>query len=259
MQLLSAQLNTRTISSIVITCLILAVILAFFIIWILWKKNKINGKMDGFMYKTTNYFSGLGRQAKRKLITNQSKGELALYWIVLISGLLSAILSLSYEIYLGYYTMNFLRSLLFIAMLILMISFNFRYAPVAPYYYEYNPSLFIYSAISLFFAILDFFMGFGSVNAMAIGIPMFFGNLLFYGTIFLTRYAKNYFKPRDILVYVGAGIIIITQIVSFGIASFIVPLYVITNIFGLIYSVGIIILLTFFYDGFSFLKKLFKK
>lgn len=259
MQSLILALSARTISSIVITCLILALILAFVIIWLLWKKNKIGGKMDGFMYKTTNYFSGMGRQVKSKLITNYSKGEKALYWTVLSAGLLSSILELCFEISMGYYTMTFVRSVFFLCMITLMIAFNARYAPVSPYYYEYNPTLFFYSAISLFFAVLDFFMGFGSARAIGIGVPMFVGNLMFFGTIFFTRYSKTVFQARDILVYVGALIIAIMNIISFGTSVFSIPLYVVVNVIGLIYNVGMVVLLTFFYDGFAFAKRLFKK
>ncbi len=259
MQLLLAKLSAGTISSLVFTCLIIAILLIFFIIWIMWKKNKITGKLDLFMYKTTNFFGGMRRQVNYKLITNASKGEKALYWTVLSSGLVSAVLLLSVEISSGFYTMTFVRSIFFLCMLVLMITFNAKYAPVSPYYYDYNPMLFFYSAISLFFAILDFFMGFGSVNAIAIGVPMIIGEILFFGTIFFTRFSKTNFPPRDILVYIGGIIMFITQVASFAISSFVYPLHIITNIFGLIYNAGMIILLIFFYDGFISVKKLFKK
>lgn len=259
MQLLIGQMSSSTISSIVFTCLIVAILLAFFVVWILWKKNKVSGRIDGFMYKTTNYFHGMGRLVKNKLVTNSSKGEKSLYWIVLISGLLSAILSLAVEIYFGYYTMRFIRRVFFLFMIILMIVFNARYAPVAPYFYEYNPILFFYSAISLFFAVLDFFIGIGTSFNVGIDLPLFIGNILFFGTIFFTRFAKTNFQPRDIFVYVGALIIIVVQIISFALSAFVYPLVIFTGIFELIYSVGMMILLTFFYDGFGFVKKIFSK
>lgn len=259
MNLISAKLSSGTIVSIIFTCLILAVLLAFFIVWILWKKNKIDGKLDVFMQKTMSFFSGSARQAKSKLVTNTSKGELALYWIVLASGLLSAIFLFAYEIQAGFYTMGFLRSLFFVGLLVFMITFNSRYAAIEPYYYDLNPMLFVYSGVSLFFAVLDFFMGLGSLVSFGVGLPMFIGNLMFFGTIFVTRYAKKEFKPRDIFVYVGAVIIIIIDIVSFAIASFLNPLFVVWNVVSLIYNVAIMVLLTFFYDGFAFVKNLLSK
>lgn len=259
MSLLSAQLSSRTIASIVFTCLILAGLLVFLVFWILWKKNKLSGSSDAFMQKTANVFSGYARVAKSKLVTNTSKGELALFWIVLSSGLLSSIFLLAFEISMGYYTLGFLRGLFFVAMLLFMITFNFRRPAIEPYFYDHNPMLFFYSAVSLFFAILDFFMSFGSIKAFGIAFPFFFGNILFFGTIFVTRFAKREFKLRDIFVYVGALIITIMHIVDFALSPFITGLEVVFDVLALINNISVIVLLTFFYDGFYFVKRLFAK
>ena len=259
MSLLSAQMSSRTIVSIIFTCLVLAILLVFLVLWILWKKNKLKGGLDFFMGKAVNILAITARQTKAKFLKTRSKGELALYWTTISSGLLCAIFLLAFEISMGYYSLGFLRSLFFIIMLIYMITFNSRHAAVEPYYYELNYMLFFYSAISLFFAVLDFFMAVGSVASLGIAFPMFIGNLLFYGTIFVTRYAKKEFKPRDIFVYVGAIILIIMHVVDFALSSFHTGLEIVFDIFALIHNISIMILLTFFYDGFSFVKRMFRR
>lgn len=260
MYLLLAKISARTISSIVITCIVVGLILSFLIVWLLWYKNKIHGNLDSFMYKFTNTIKGLNRQIGYKLRSNQSKKELALYWTVLSSGIISAILSFAIEICLKYYSLGLLRNIFFLVFLVFMISFNHRYPPTGAYYYEFNPTLFFYSAVSLFFALLDFFIGIdGTLKTAMLCLLPLVGNILFFGTIFFTRFAKTKFKPRDILVYVGAVIIIASNIVNFSLCITTNPLFIISNIFGLIYNIGIMVLLTLFYDGFYWLNRILRK
>lgn len=260
MKIVLSALGSNTITAISITCLVAVAIIVYVVLSVLAKRGKLNGKTAAVIQNYNNRLSSFGTVAKSKL-TDGSKISI-LYWSVLALQTLSAILLLTMEIIEGYYSLSFLKSLLYIGFILFMIVFNVTYSPIAPYYYEFKPMLFSYSAVTLFFAIIEFCVNIAN-GAIVFPLLTFAGELLFYGVIFATRFCKKEFKPRDLLVYLGAAFLVTVPTVNYfwalGVGSLTMALPIVTSTVGWLAGVLVVVLLIYFYDGFSFLKKLFGK
>lgn len=266
MNIILSALSKLTIASIVITGLVAVAISVYVILSVLNKKGKLNGKIsltiDGF----NNGFHEFGIGVKSKLFSKSSR--VILYWTVIVLLFVSAVFGLAVEISVGSYSLNFLIDIVYIGFILAMIVFDMSFSPVAPYYYDYKPVLFSYSAVKMFFEIIDYCTALANGNYLFSTLS-FVGNCLFFGVIFITRYAKKEFKPRDILVYSGSAFLIIVPIASYivGVVSFVrnfeatasMTISIIHSTIDLLASVSVTVLLTYFYDRFDFVKRIFKK
>lgn len=258
MNTLLSALSSDTVLAIVVTCLVLIGLVVFIVLSILQKKNKLTGNTASHMSRINGRLSSFGEMVRLKMIENPVKGEVALYWTVVVLEVAGASLYLVCEILNKTYSLNFLKMIVYLAFIVFMIVFHIRYAPNVPYYYEYDPMLFSYSVLALFFALIDFVTGL--VNGSVIFSLLYFvGNLLFFGIIFITRFSKDEFKLRSLLVYLGAIIIGITDIINFCVYVPSNPLVLIMTLIRTLASIALNVLLLYFYDDFDFIKKLFRK
>lgn len=258
MRILLCALSGNTILAIVVTCILATLTIAFSVVYLLWKKNKITGRADAKMCACNTFFIAFGQEAKNKFLKSK-KFELIIYWFVVVVGIVNLALNFSWECINNYYSLNLVRNIFFLLMLLLMICFNHKLAPIQPYYYDYNPALVAYSGITMLFALIDLgkSLSSGFLDSIMFGSFWFIGNILFYGTIFLTRFSKNEFKPRDLLVYLGAFIVIVVDIVYFFLYLNIPALLLAQSFFEMVYSIAIIILFVYFYDSFDLVKRIF--
>lgn len=266
MNIILSALSKGTIGSIVITCIVAVAILVFVVLSALNKKGKLNGKISIITDGANNRLQAFGVGVKSRLFNKTPRT--ILYWVVLVLLFVSAVFGLALEISAGYYSLNFLVNLIYIGFILTMIVFDVSFSPVAPYYYEYKPILFSYSAVKLFFGIIDYCTSLANANYLFSTLN-FVGELLFFGVIFITRFAKSEFKPRDLLVYLGSAFLIIVPFVSFvfSIVSFAknsgsaidLSVSVINSTISLLANISVTVLLTYFYDRFDFIKRLFKK
>lgn len=258
MNILISSLSSDTVLAIVVTSIVIIGLMVFIVLSLLQKHNKLTGNTALRMSRINGRLSSFGEMIRLKMIENPVKGEVALYWTVVVLETAGASLYLVCEILNKTYSLTFLKMIVYLLFIIFMIVFHIRYAPNVPCYYDYDPMLFSYSVLSLFFAFIDFVTGLVNGNVI-FSLLYFVGNLMFFGTIFFTRFIKDEFKPRSLLVYLGASIIVITDIINFCINVQTEPLFLIASLIMTLSGIALNVLLLYFYDDFDFIKRLFRK
>ena len=256
-----SSLSAQSILNLVVFCIIVAIIAIVCVMFTLWKKGKYSAKGD-FFRKLDLSLSQIIPACKAKLITNPAKAEMAFFWTVITLGIVDAVFGLVINALNSTFTIDFLLSLFFVCLLAFMMAIDYKLAPRYPYYYDYNPSLFMYSVLAMVFAFVNFVSAIASGYwvSLLLGSLRFVGEVFFYGLFILRRFFKKEFKPLDLLIYIGAFLICAVSIASFALAvKAMTPLLLAYYIISTLYSVCVVVVVAYIYDKFDFIKKLFKK
>jgi|GEM_PF-4558798 len=256
-----SALSSQSIFNLVVFGIIIVVLIAIAVVFSLWKKGKVRAKSN-FFFKMDGALKQITPMVKAKYLKNSNVPEACFLWIVALLGLTDAVLSLVTVISLKAFSLDFLLSLFFVILLVLLSALDYKLSASYPYYYDYNPSLLMYSIISLVLAFLNFVgkMSNGILLYFLFGVIGFVGNVLLYGFIVLARFFKREFKPLDLIVYLGALLTVVYYSLIFGFYQITSDAYFLAaNVISLAYSIGIVTIVLYVYDGFAFVKRLFKR
>lgn len=259
MENLFSALSSQSIFNLVIFGILVVLFATVLVMYALWKNGKYSSK-GNFFFKLDAVIKQVSPLVKQKYISNPLKKEATFLWIVVLLGVIDAMLSLTISIVAKQFSIDFMLSLFFVVMLVLLTSLDYKYPPVYPNYYEYNPSLSVLSVLYLVIGFVDFVtsLSSGVWLVFLIGFIGFAGKVLLFGLLMLVKHFKREFKPLDLLIYVGALLVIISDSLYFAFfGNFSMVLLIVAASVSLAYSIGVIAVILYVYDKFDFLKKLF--